>query len=126
MSLKYGSTLLKMNSIAEDLSKVKWADSGLPMFNVTLLTEKDTHMKAKKSDTFDVIEWNYVSGYINLQSKLNWPYFVYHENRVMDDLLRSQKPEYVELLKSKEFDGALGTHFGYECIISKSLGLPYL
>ena len=98
MSLKYGSTMLKMNDIAEDLSKVKWGDSQLPMFNVTLLTETDSAMKEKKSDTFNVVEWNYRSRYINMNSKLNWPYWVYHENRLMDGILREQKPEFIDML----------------------------
>ena len=57
MSLKYGSSMLKMNGFAEDLSHVKWGDSGLPMFNVTLLTDRNSSMLAKQSDTLNIIEY---------------------------------------------------------------------
>ena len=88
ISLKYASSMLKLNGIAEDLSLIKWPDTGKPMFNVTLFTETDSKMKSRLSDTFHILEWNYKSEMINTPQGLNVPYFVFHENRLMDDLFR--------------------------------------
>lgn len=88
LSLKYGSSLLKLNGIAEDLSLIKWPDSGKPMFNITLFTESDSPMKKKVSDTFHILEWDYKSDLINTPRGLNIPYLIFHENRLMDHLFR--------------------------------------
>lgn len=87
-SLKYASSMLKLNGIAEDLSKIKWPDTGKPMFNVTLFTETDSKMKSKVSDTFHILEWNYRAEMINTPKGLNIPYLIFHENRLMDDIFR--------------------------------------
>ena len=108
MSLKWGSSMIKLNNIAEDLSKTTWPDTGLPMFNVTLFTERDTKMRSKISDTFHILEWNYNSNMLNSGKGLNVPLFIFHENRLMDDIFRGQNKEFVEMIKQNNFDGSMG------------------
>ena len=52
-SLMASSPKKVMDELALDLSKIRWADSGEPMFNVTLLTEAENLVViGKKSETF--------------------------------------------------------------------------
>ena len=49
-----------IDALAVDLSKIKWPDSGVNMFNVTLLTEREPNkMNKKQSQTFHVINIDY-------------------------------------------------------------------
>lgn len=80
--------MLKLNAIAEDLSQAKYPDSDQNMFNVTLFTERESKMKEKLSDTLHIIEWNYKAELINTPRGLDIPYYVFHENRLMDAIFR--------------------------------------
>ncbi len=59
VSLLGGSHKRTMDHHATDLSKTKWADSGEPMFNVTVLTSLDSKLLSKASSTLHPIALNY-------------------------------------------------------------------
>ena len=49
-----------MEGLAHDLSKTRWKDSGRPMFEVVVLTDKNNEkLKSKLSDTLKMYELDF-------------------------------------------------------------------
>ena len=73
-----------IGALAKDISKIKWPDSGKPMFNVTLMTEPKQKEFKKLSPTLHAIKLDYdLSSYFGPDG-LNVLALKKHENRWSD------------------------------------------
>lgn len=87
-SMLAGSGKKLMDSLAYDLSQTKWGDTDIPMFNVTVLTERESNMQKKVSSTLHLIEWDYKSDDLVQTQGPALLAFARHENSLMDGIVR--------------------------------------
>ena len=59
ISCLMGSGIKVIDNLAVDLSKIKWQDSGVPMFNVTVLSERNSKLNKKASPTLHIVELDF-------------------------------------------------------------------
>ena len=88
-SLFLSSHKKTLDEIAIDLSKIKWPDSDIHRFNVTLLTERNSILKVKETDTFHLVELDY--NVKDIVDKLGQPItskLIAHENKLINDIVR--------------------------------------
>ena len=82
-----------VDGIALDLSKIRWAQTGKPMFNVTLLTEAENNSVIKKrSETFHpyIIGMNLSTYFVPQDFPPLKPLVIkQHENRLTEILVNN-------------------------------------
>ena len=93
-SLFMASHQKSLDSLALDLSKVKWANEK-SQFNVTLISERNSQMKKYESESFHVVELDYRA---NDMVGENGPVFENmkkHENNIIEEIVREKNLEYL-------------------------------
>ena len=133
-----GSMKKVMDETAIDLSKTKWP-SGLDMFNVTVLCEKDNAKllsnyigEFKKllnniGSSLHLIELDYYKPEtINTPTGIDPISLINHENLMFSQLLYKKDEDTAQLIENSNFDGAVSAMIPFEVIILKAYNLPVL
>ena len=90
-SLEAGSAKKVIDETAFDLSKTNYFGSEIPMFNVTLLTDRNnTKMKEKECATFHVLAFDYDPAQIIDGKGMHPQKLIAHENKVVNELVFQQ------------------------------------
>lgn len=101
-----GSGKKVLEGLAYDLSKTKWGSTGVNMFNVTVLTSKDTKYLKKQTDNFNLVQMTDFDSEV-LNKNIN-PFTVKtHDNYLVEKFVRENDKELVEKLRSVKFENVI-------------------
>ena len=117
-----------MDKLALELSTIKWPNSGINMFNVTLLTDRaNKKFISKTNENFRCITLDYdASDAIGPEGALMSKVFAHISWVQREFIIKEEDNDVLKQMKALDIDGSITLHLPSEMILQKKMGKPML